>query len=68
MEPLALILAVQANRALTQSALPNAPVEPPEVPRPHRSRPLRQATAAVLYRLADFVEPSAAPVGQPATH
>lgn len=67
MEALALILAATANRALTQSALPHAPLEPPEVPQPVRSRPLRRAAAATLHRLADLVEPPIAQTGQPAT-
>jgi hypothetical protein len=66
MDALAIILAVNANRALAQSALPNAPVVPPEPPRPNRSRPLRRATAAALYRLADIVEPCVTPARQPA--
>jgi hypothetical protein len=67
MEALAIILATAANKALTQSALPDAPVEPPEPPRPNRTGPLRLATAAALHRLADMVEPRAAGAGRPAT-
>ena len=67
MEALAIILAANANKAYAQSALPNAPVEPPRMPRPSRSRPLRRATAAALYRLADMVEPRVVRAGQPAT-
>jgi hypothetical protein len=67
MEALAIILAAQANRAHAQSALPHAPVVPPEPPRPIRSRPLRRATAAALHRLADVVEPRVTPAGRPAT-
>jgi hypothetical protein len=66
MEALAIIIATNANRALTQSALPNAPVEPPEPPRPTRTVPLRRATAAALHRLADAVEPCVTPAGRPA--
>jgi hypothetical protein len=66
MEALAIIIAANANKANAQSALPHAPVVPPEPPRPSRSRPLRQATAAALHRLADMVEPCVTPAGQPA--
>lgn len=66
MNALAIILATNASKSLAQSALPDAPVEPPEVPRPSRSRPLRRATASALHRLADVVEPCIAPAGQPA--
>jgi hypothetical protein len=66
MEALAIIVAANATRALTESALPHAPVVPPEPPRPSRSLPLRRATAAALHRLADAVEPCVTPAGQPA--
>jgi hypothetical protein len=68
MEALAIIIAANAERAIAQSALPNAPVVPPEPLRPPRSRPLRRATAVALHRLADVVEPRVTPAGQPAIH
>lgn len=67
MEPLAFILATNAARELAQSALPDAPVEPPQPPRLIPDKPLRRATAAVLHRLADLVEPRGVPAGRPAT-
>jgi hypothetical protein len=66
MEALAIIIAANANKALAESALPHAPVVPPDPPRPSRSRPLRRATATALHRLAYMVEPCVAPTGQPA--
>ena len=60
MEPFAFILATNAARELTQSALPHAPVEPPEPPRLIPDKPLRRGTAAALHRLADLVEPRVA--------
>jgi hypothetical protein len=68
MEALAIIIASQASRELSQSALPHAPVVPPEPPRPARTRPLRRATATALHRLADIVEPCVTPAGRPAVH
>lgn len=67
MEPFALILGTNATRELAQSALPNAPVEPPQLPQLIPDKPLRRATAAVLHRLADVVEPRAVRTGRPAT-
>jgi len=67
METLALILGTNAVRELAQSALPDAPVEPPQPPRLIPDRPLRRATAAVLHRLADVVAPRGVPAGRPAT-
>lgn len=61
MDALAIILATQLTKAEAQSALPHAPVEPPDDPRPSRSLPFRHATAAALYRLADRVEPRITP-------
>jgi hypothetical protein len=63
MEPLAILYAVQVNRGYAQSALPDAPVVPPEPARPRRTEPIRRATATALYRLANLVEPRAAAVG-----
>lgn len=67
MEPLAFILATNATRELARSALPDAPVEPPQLPRMIPDKLLRRATAAALHRLADRVEPRVASVGRPAT-
>jgi hypothetical protein len=66
MEALAFILATNAARELAQSALPDAPVEPPELPRLVPDKPLRRATAAALHRLADVIEPRVVPAGHPA--
>jgi|tagenome__1003787_1003787.scaffolds.fasta_scaffold20560493_2 hypothetical protein len=68
MDALAVILAANANKGYAQSALPHAPIEPPQLPRPSRTGPLRWATAAALHRLADVVEPHVAAAGHPATH
>jgi hypothetical protein len=66
MEPLAILYAVQVNRGYALSAMPDAPVVPPESPRPRRTEPIRRGVATVLHHLADVVEPRAASVGQPA--
>lgn len=57
MNPLAIVLAVQANRGHALSALPDAPVVPPEPPRPNRIEPIRRAAATRLHHLADLLEP-----------
>jgi hypothetical protein len=62
MDALAIILATQASRGYARSALPDAPVEPPDEPRPSGNRPVRRATAAALHHLADLVEPRVRPV------
>jgi hypothetical protein len=62
MDAIAIILAGQLTRSEAQSALPHAPVEPPDDPRPARSLPFRRATATALYRLAERVEPRVTPV------
>lgn len=67
MEALAIIIAANANKAHAQSALPHAPVIPPEPARPSRTMPLRRATAAALHRLADVLEPRVVTARQPAT-
>jgi hypothetical protein len=67
MEPLAFILATNATRELARSALPDAPVEPPQPPRLIPDKVLRRATAAALHRLADLVEPHVVRTGRPAT-
>jgi hypothetical protein len=51
------LLAIRANRAHVQSALPNAPVAREPAPRPARTEPARRATAVLFRRLADLVEP-----------
>ena len=66
MEPLAVLYAIQLTRGHALSAMPDAPIVPPEPPRPNRTEPIRRVTAAALHRLADLVEPRAASVGQPA--
>jgi hypothetical protein len=66
MEALAIILAANATQAHALSAMPNAPVQPPPVPRPSRTEPLRRTTAGALHRLADLVEPRTVRAGQPA--
>lgn len=60
MEPIAFIFATNAARDLAQSALPDAPVEPPDPPRLIPDKLLRRGTAAALHRLADLVEPRVA--------
>ena len=61
LDPLAGHLAVHLTRELNESALPNAPVirprTPPADPGPGGMRRLRAATANLLRRLADRVEP-----------
>jgi hypothetical protein len=64
MDALAIILATQATREFAWSALPNAPVEPPDEPRRPRNHPIRKATAAALYRVAELVEPRVGPAVQ----
>jgi hypothetical protein len=54
MEPLGYVLAVRATTDHVLSARPDAPVVPDPEPRPSA---VRIATAAVLRRLADRVEP-----------
>jgi hypothetical protein len=63
MEALAFILGTNAARELAQSALPDAPVQPPQLPRLIPDKPLRRAAAAALHRLADAVEPGVAAAG-----
>jgi hypothetical protein len=58
MEPSGLLLAVNAVNTHVLSARPNAPVVPDPPPRPGRAAPVRRATAGLLRRLADQVEPS----------
>jgi hypothetical protein len=60
MESLAIIAAAGSTRAYAQSALPGAPVEPPDVPHPSHHRPVRRATASALHHLADLLEPNVA--------
>jgi hypothetical protein len=70
MEPLAVILAINAidaTKAHALSAMPDAPVQPAPAPRQGPARPLRHTAAAVLHRLADVVEPRAVQAGRPAT-
>jgi hypothetical protein len=67
MEPLAIILAGTVTQAHALSAMPDAPVVPPPIPRPGRAVPARRATAAALYRLADRVAPRVTSAGEPAT-
>ena len=62
MEPLAILFAVQANRGYALSALPDAPIVPPQPPRSNRTVPIRRTTAIALHRLANLVEPRAASV------
>jgi hypothetical protein len=59
-------LALNATRRHVLSARPDAPVVAPRPtphPRPHRVDPVRRATAGLLRRLADRVEPCRAVVG-----
>ena len=63
MEPLAFLLGTTTARELAQSALPDAPVEPPQLPRLIPDKPLRRATAAALHHLAELVEPRAVRTG-----
>jgi hypothetical protein len=63
MEPthvIASILATRAQADLAHSALPNAPVVPVAPAKPRR---VRSRTAALLYRVADAVSPSAGTTG-----
>lgn len=60
MHPVGMIVALQETRDHLSSALPNAPVVDdgrggPK--RPPRGAPLRRATAGLLRRLAERVEP-----------
>ncbi|MEV1286176.1 hypothetical protein [Micromonospora sp. NPDC049679] len=60
MDPLGMNLALTATRRHVLSARPDAPIVPPRptrAPRPHRVDPVRRATAGLLRRLADRVEP-----------
>jgi len=61
LEPIAGHLAVRLTKELNESALPDAPVicprTPPADPDPGVTRRLRAATANLLRRLADRVEP-----------
>jgi hypothetical protein len=68
MEPLAVVYAVQENRGYALSAMPDAPVVPPDPPRRRRTVPIRRTIATTLHHLADLVEPRTAAVGQPALH
>jgi hypothetical protein len=63
MEPLAILYALQESRGYALSAMPDAPIVPPDPPRPRRTVPIRRGIAAVLHHLADAVEPRAAAVG-----
>jgi hypothetical protein len=54
---------VQLNRGYALSAMPDAPIVPPELPRRSGTVPIRRSVATVLHRLADLVEPRAAAVG-----
>jgi hypothetical protein len=67
MNPIGMILAVNATRTHVLSAMPNAPVEPVPEPRPRRTEPVRRGTAAMLRRLADLVEPEGALPSRAAT-
>ena len=57
MEAIAIMFGAEVTESYARSAMPDAPVRPPTAPRLSRARPVRQATAAALYRLADLVEP-----------
>jgi hypothetical protein len=64
LDPIAGHLAVHLTKELNESALPNAPVirprTPPADPGPGSMRRLRAATANLLRRLANRVEPQRA--------
>ncbi|HEY6592689.1 MAG TPA: hypothetical protein VI011_01080 [Asanoa sp.] len=51
------LLAIRAQRAYVESALPHAPVAREPAPRTPRAEPARRATAVLFRRLADLVEP-----------
>ncbi|MEJ3750022.1 hypothetical protein WEI85_43010 [Actinomycetes bacterium KLBMP 9797] len=56
------ILAMNAVNDHVLSARPHAPVVPEPPRRPARAAPVRRATALVLRRLADRVEPACSPL------
>ncbi|MFJ6198876.1 hypothetical protein [Micromonospora sp. NPDC092111] len=62
-QPTGFMLALDAVHHHVNSARPDAPIRPDRVRRP-RLAPTRLATAGVLRRLADLMEP--APVSAPA--
>jgi hypothetical protein len=62
MDALSIILLTQATRTEARSALPDAPVVPPDEPRPRRHLHLRRTIATALYHLAQRLEPQVASV------